>query len=266
MDGFVSVIIPAYLCASTIDQAIESVLVQDVDLEVLVINDCSPDDLDAVMEKYSQNALVHYYKNETPLGAGGSRNRGVSLAKGDFVAFLDADDWWERGKLKKQLALMLSENGPVLTSTAREIATRDGKLTGRVIPVPEFITYRKLLLGNPINCSSVVLRTSVARQFPMEHEDSHEDYITWIRILRKYRTAKAVNEPLLKYRAGSTGKSGGKAKSAAKTYRAYRYAGFSRISSAALFIAYAVCGAAKYARAYIGGLFHKEEKNDSKTD
>ncbi len=247
----VSVIMPAYRCASTIRQAIDSALAQEADLEILVIDDCSPDDLDTVMETYSSDARVRYYKNSSPLGAGGSRNRGVALAKGEYIAFLDADDWWAKDKLKKQLAILKKPDAPVLCATGRELAAPDGTLTGRVIPVREQISYRQLLLQNSINCSSVVLQKKIAQEFPMEHEDGHEDYLTWLRILKKYHYAAAVNEPLLKYRQSASGKSGSKLQSARMTYRTYRYAGFNRAAAGALFCAYALNGAAKYARAYL---------------
>ncbi|MDO5424140.1 MAG: glycosyltransferase family 2 protein [Eubacteriales bacterium] len=243
----VSVIIPAYNCAGTIGRAVRSVLRQQVPLEILVIDDCSDDSLDQVMEEFAAGPVL-FLKNEQSLGASGTRNRGVSLAKGEYVAFLDADDWWEDEKLSKQLK-RIEETGAVLCSTARELVSPDGTPTGRVIPVTETITYRQMLHQNCINCSSVLLKTEVARAFPMEHEDSHEDYITWLRILKKYRTACAVNEPLLKYRLSNSGKSGNKLKSAAMTYRAYRYAGFSVPRSFWYFLCYAVNGVLKYGKA-----------------
>ncbi len=251
MSVLVSVIIPAYRCASTIRQAIDSALAQKVDLEILVINDCSPDDLDSVMEAYRDRKQVRYYKNDSVLGAGRSRNRGVKMAEGKYVAFLDADDWWSDGKLKKQLAILEGEEAPVLCATGRELVTPDGELTGREISVKERISYRQLLLHNSINCSSVVLLREVALEFPMEHDDGHEDYLTWLRILKKYGYARAVNEPLLKYRASAAGKSGNKLTSARMTYRTYRFAGFGRLPAGLLFCAYALNGAAKYARAYL---------------
>lgn len=248
----VSVIMPAYRCEKTIGQAVDSALAQKVPLEVIVLNDQSPDALDAVMERYADDARVRYVRNSENLGAAASRNRGVSLARGRYVAFLDADDWWAEGKLARQLAL-LEQTGAVLCSTGRELVTPDGQLTGRVIGVRERITYRSLLLHNCINCSSVLLRTDVAREFPMQHEDSHEDYIAWLGILKKYGQAAAIDEPLLKYRLSFEGKSGNKLKSARMTYRAYRYAGFGALPAAGLFCAYAVNGVFKYARAYLGG-------------
>lgn len=245
----VSVIMPAYRCAGTIEKAIDSALIQEVPLEILVLNDQSPDELDQVMKRYQDHESVRYIRNEKNLGAAATRNKGVQLARGKYTAFLDSDDWWEAGKLKKQLDLMEREKA-VLCSTGRELITPEGKLTGRVIGVRESITYRALLLHNCINCSSVVMLTEVAREFPMEHEDSHEDYIMWLRILKKYERAVAVNEPLLKYRLTTSGKSGNKLKSARMTYKAYRYAGFGPTAAAFWFCAYACNGVYKYAKAY----------------
>lgn len=161
VEVLVSVIMPAWNCAGTIGKAIDSVLAQDVPLELIVVNDTSPDDLDADRRRMHQVPVSAMWKNEHNLGASGSRNRGVALAKGSYVAFLDADDWWEKGKLKKQMQLLTATQA-VLCSTGRELLTPDGRQTGRVIGVPEEITYRKLLHHNCINCSSVVLRTDVA--------------------------------------------------------------------------------------------------------
>ena len=169
----------------------------------------------------------------------------MKLAQGIYIAFLDADDWWEKGKLKEQLHC-LEETGYVLCSTGRELMRADGNSTGRTIPVKEKITYRELLKHNSINCSSVMLRTDVAREFPMEHDDSHEDYITWLKVLRKYGYAAGVNKPYLKYRLSEGGKSRNKLKSAAMTYNVYRYAGYGRIKSCIFFCSYAVHGIWKY--------------------
>ncbi len=246
----VSVVMPAYHCAGTIQQAIDSVKSQDVDLEIIVINDCSRDGLDEVMKAYEDDPVIFYVKNEKNIGAAASRNRGVAMARAPFVAFLDSDDWWEQDKLKKQLR-KIQETGCVLCSTARELVTADGKQTGQVISVKERITYRDLLMHNSINCSSVLARTEVLREFPMEYEQAHEDYVTWLKILQKYRKVCAVNEPLLKYRMTSTGKSGTKLASAKKTFQVYRYMGFGPIKSALCFCSYALHGVIKYGAAKV---------------
>lgn len=244
-DLLISVVIPVHNCAQYVCQAIDSALAQDVPVEILVIDDGSRDHLDQVMRRYQQEPRVCYLKNETRMGVAKTRNRGVDLAKGNYIAFLDADDYWMEGKLKKQLALM-RETNTVICSTARELMTMDGTLTGHVIPTKTKITYNNLLLHNRINCSSVLIRTEVARQFPMHHDDSHEDYLMWLEVLRKYRVACAVNEPLLKYRISSTGKSGNKLQSAKMTFMVYRYMGFGVFRSVLHFCSYAVHGFIKY--------------------
>lgn len=241
----VSVIIPAYNCAQYISQTLDSALMQEVPLEVIVINDCSKDNLDAVMAPYLQNPRVRYLKNETNQGVAKTRNRGVSEAKGTYIAFLDGDDIWAQGKLKKQLALM-QEKKAVLCSTARELMTPEGELTGCVIPVKTQFSFRELCRGNLINCSSVVMQREVAQAFPMHHDDSHEDYLMWLEVLQKYGHGCAVNEPLLKYRVSSTGKSGSKWHSAKMTYKTYRYMGFTHLQSTLYFISYAFYGLMKY--------------------
>jgi teichuronic acid biosynthesis glycosyltransferase TuaG len=241
----VSVVIPAYNSANRIHLALDSALAQDVPLEIIVIDDCSQDNLDEVMERYLQFPQIRYFKNPENLRVAATRNRGVSLARGAYVAFLDSDDYWEKGKLQKQLAL-LAETGAVMCSTARELMNPDGSLTGHIIPVQTEYTYRDLLRQNPINCSSVVIRTAVAREFPMHHDDAHEDYLMWLEVLEKYGRCCAINEPLLKYRVTSTGESGTKLNSARMTFMTYRYKGFGFFRSMLYFVSYAFHGFRKY--------------------
>lgn len=241
----VSVIMPAYNCTKYIRQALDSALVQDVPMEILVINDRSKDDLDSVMLEYKEYPQIRYLKNEKNLGVAETRNKGVALAKGEYVAFLDADDVWAKDKLKKQLKL-IREKGTVICSTARELMTIDGELTGYIIPVKTEYSYFDLRLQNQINCSSVLIKTEVAKEFPMHHDDSHEDYLMWLEVLKKYRRGCAVNEPLLKYRISDTGKSGNKWNSAKMTFLTYRYMGFGLFRSILYFISYAFNGVKKY--------------------
>lgn len=242
----VSVIIPAYNCEKYISKAIDSVLSQNVPLELIIINDCSSDTTEQIISTYaSKYPIIRYYKNESNLGASGSRNRAVKLAHGKYVAFLDSDDWWESNKLQKQLDL-IQKTASVMCSTARALVTPNGTAMNKVIPVVEKITYQELLKHNCINCSSVLLLRKVALEFPMEHEDSHEDYITWLKILQKYDHACAINEPLLNYRLSASGKSGSKLKSAKMTFKVYRYMGFGIIKSMLCFFSYAMHGVLKY--------------------
>ena len=240
----VSVIIPAYNCSGTIKQAINSVFAQDVNVEIIIVDDCSDDNIAEIIGDYNSD-LITYIRNEVNEGVAFSRNKGASLAKGKYVAFLDADDIWAEEKLKKQIEV-IENTKSVLCATARELIDPDGSSTGRIIPVKETIVYKDLLKQNPINCSSVLIRTDVALEFPMHSDDCHEDYIMWLEVLSKYRTACGINEPLLKYRISNKGKSGNKFKSAKMTYMVYRKIGFGRFKSLWCFCRYAFNGVKKY--------------------
>ena len=243
---------PCYNAGRTLRQALDSALLQagDVPLEIIAVDDVSRDETPEILAEYEQTGLLTRLVNTSSLGAGGSRNRAVKAARGEYVAFLDSDDAWAPGKLKKQLDV-LERTGSVLCCTARELMTPDGTRTGRIIQVGEKITFRQLLSHNSINCSSVVLRREAALRFPMEHEDSHEDYIAWLKILRAFGPAAGIDEPLLLYRLSASGKSGHKLHSAAMTFKAYRYAGLALPQSILCFISYALHGVFKYARSFI---------------
>lgn len=242
----VSVIIPVFSGSHLLSRAVDSALCQQIPMEIIVVNDASKEDVDTVMMSYQDNDTVIYMKNQKNLGAAQSRNLGVAHARGKFIAFLDSDDFWAEGKLRKQLAV-LEETGAVLCATARELIRPDGVSTGRVIPIPETITYRQLLRHNCINCSSVVIRREAALEFPMHHaQDSHEDYIMWLEVLRKYKLARGINEPLLHYTASNQGKSGSKWKSARMTLRVYRHMGFGPVRSMLCFCSYALHGVWKH--------------------
>lgn len=241
----VSVVMPTYNGGKYIRQAVDSVFAQEVPLELFIIEDGSTDNTEEILGPYMERENFHYIKNEKNLGVAGSRNRGIQSAKGEYIAFLDSDDWWEKGKLKKQLERIQS-SGCVLCSTGRELIHPDGSSAGKYIPVRETISYQNLLKHNSINCSSVLVRRDAMVEFPMEHDDSHEDYLSWLKILKKYGNAVGINEPYLKYRLSEGGKSRNKWKSARMTYQVYRYMGFGMVKSTLLFVSYALHGLWKY--------------------
>lgn len=226
----ISVIIPTYNCGCYIEQAIESVLQQSVKAEIIVVDDASSDNTEKKVSKYREKGNVYYIKNEKRQGVSKSRNRGIAMAKGNYIAFLDADDWWDFCKLQRQLDC-ICKNRCILCYTGRELYTENGTAIGKKIPVKEMITYRELLHHNSIACSSVLLRADIAREFPMEHDEVHEDYLTWLRILAKYKKACGINEPLLKTRLTVGGKSRNKWKTVPMTYGVFRCLGMGKLRS-----------------------------------
>lgn len=229
--SLVSVILPAYNAEKYIHDAVNSVFTQEnVSVELILINDASTDRTLQEMQKYAHFSNVTILNNKTNLGVAESRNKGIALAKGRYIAFLDTDDWWSSDKLIKQIQL-LRKKDCVLTYTARELFDDNGSSTGNIISVPEQITYEELLKHNIINCSSVLMLTKVAQEFYMQHDDSHEDYLMWLKVLQKYEIAYGINEPLLKYRLSIGGKSRNKLKSAVMNYRVHRYLGTNPVKS-----------------------------------
>ena len=128
------------------------------------------------------------------------------LRKADMWHFWMQMTGGKREKLAAQLAA-LEMTGDVICSTGRDLMNPDGTFTGKYIPVKSRLDYHELLKHNSINCSSVLILREVALEFPMEHDDSHEDYITWLKVVRKYGHATGINRPYLKYRLSQGGKS-----------------------------------------------------------
>lgn len=103
----VSVLIPTYNYAYCLDETIESVLAQSfADFEIIVIDDCSKDDTDKVMEKYAADKRISYYKNPVNLGLVGNWNKCLSYAKGEYIKFLCADDKFRSDLLEKFVHVM----------------------------------------------------------------------------------------------------------------------------------------------------------------
>lgn len=226
----VSVIMPTYNCAAYIEQAIQSVQKQSVDWELIIVDDASTDETEIAVKPYLIDERIHYYRNERNKGVAYSRNMGVAKAVGEYVAYLDADDWWEKDKLEKQCILMEKKN-TVLCYTGRELYSDKGKNLQKKIYVPKKIDYKKLMYTNVIPCSSVLLKTEVAKEFPMEHDEVHEDYLMWLRITKKYGQVYGINEPLLKSRLALGGKSRDKRKTVTMTYGVYCYMGLNKWNS-----------------------------------
>lgn len=296
----ISTVIPAYNAGTYLIEAVDSVLLQDADEELILIDDHSTDDsvqrlIGHLQETYRISAVqnegneidyavlcalpvlavwqgivsaevqstqlagvddrqdtgkthdvsVRIYRNKTNQGVAETRNVGVRLAQGEYVALLDADDIWMPGKLRRQLQV-LQATGACLCNTARRMIQQDGSDTGHVIHTPECITLAMLQKTNYINCSSVLTRRDVLLRYPMCHDrDAHEDYLTWLMLLREYDRVVGIDEPYLKYRLSAQGKSRNKCKAARMTYRTYRYAGYGMVRALWMMLAYMINGVRK---------------------
>src|SRR5690242_21639427 len=100
----VSIIMPAYRVAAYISRALDSILAQTfTDYEIIVVNDGSPDteELEQVLAPYGERIV---YIKQANAGPSGARNTAIRQARGAWLAFLDADDYWEPNFLARQMA------------------------------------------------------------------------------------------------------------------------------------------------------------------
>lgn len=123
----VSVVIPVFNGAATIARAIDSALVQDFDddFEVIVVNDGSTDNTATVLSSYGDRIRVITQENR---GLAAARNVGIVCARGEFIALLDADDWWEPQRLAKTIEPMRHDDQCVLSFCDGSEVDPDGRL------------------------------------------------------------------------------------------------------------------------------------------
>lgn len=225
----VSVIMPAYNSENYIKSAIDSVLAQTYgNFELILINDCSTDSTLDIMNEYAKkDARITVVSNKVNSGVSFSRNRTIMMSEGEYVAFIDSDDIWAPEKLEKQLELIASNPDAVLVYTASGFIKHDGSKIDFILHVPEKISRKELLKQNIISCSSVLVKRSCIEGVKMPDDRMHEDFATWLKILKSEKYAYGIDEPLLIYRISKNSKSSNKLKAALMTWRVYKHAGLS---------------------------------------
>ena len=198
----VSVVIPARNAASTIARAVDSVLAQDYrPIEVLVIDDASTDATPRIVAAHPAPE-VRLIAADRHRGAGGARNIGIAAARGDIVAFQDADDEWRPGKLRRQVALLLSDPTLVFAACGTRFIRADGHDLGPLFngqhPAPGDQTWRGLLARNTIATPCVVVwrKHLLAETGFDERLIVAEDQDLWIRLAMRGRLGY-IAEPLV---------------------------------------------------------------------
>jgi glycosyltransferase involved in cell wall biosynthesis len=223
----VSVVMPAYNSELFIAVAIESVLCQSpFPMEIIVVDDGSTDKTADIVKSYP-NVICLRQENQGPSKA---RNTGIQRAKGDFVAFLDADDYWLPDKLSRQIGALsrcpdagfsfatywnfrdlgdqlISENpsypGPLRDWLGHQSIDAESSF-GNV--------YELLLRVNPVPTSSVIVRTDAFDRVGGFNESMRnaEDYECWLRLAKCF-PALVLKRPVSRYRVIDTGLSGPRA-------------------------------------------------------
>ena len=214
---------PAYNAEKTIQYSINSVLAQTFgDWELIIINDCSQDLTAQIVENAAKgNPNIHTYTNEKNLGIAASRNLGIQHAKGSWIAFLDSDDLWHKGKLEKQM-LFIKETGAKISYTGTAYINSEGGMSNYILRAKKELTYKELLKRNLMSCSSVIVRRDIIKNIPFPEGGLHEDYAAWMQVLKETGCAYGLDEPLLIYRMAKESVSSGRLRSAKMIYNAYR--------------------------------------------
>lgn len=223
----VSVIIPAFNVASFIGEALESALSQTFkDYEIIVINDGSPDTeaLERVLSAYHENIL---YLKQHNRGAAAARNTGLHVARGEFVAFLDADDLWLPNYLESQMRFLENDKRCDLVYADAMIFGESplaGKTYMETSPSNGEVNFSSLITQKcNVITSGVVARKRLIDEVGCFDEELHRahDFDLWLRLVRHGARVSYQREILLRYRVRSDSLSGDEIQRVERELEAY---------------------------------------------
>ena len=200
----ISVVMPVYNAAKFLDEAIHSILSQTYsNFELIIINDGSTDDSLDIIKSFKDNR-IRLVENEVNLGLIKTLNKGIALAKGNYIARIDSDDVCKPERFELQLECFNENDDIGVVGSIAEIIDGQGKFCG-IFKVPEFHQDIKLglLFGNQIIHPAVMIKRAVLKEFEPDVFDINqlhvEDYALWVQLIKKY-TFHNLQTPLVKYR------------------------------------------------------------------
>ena len=244
----VTVITPAYNAEAYIKETIDSVLAQSLsDWELIVLDDGSKDRTQEIVAGYAQkDPRIHLVVNETNMGVAKTRNRGIDLAQGRYIAFLDSDDIWHPNKLSAQLEKMEAQKAQICYCAYGIIGPQGDKVRADYL-VPEQVSYEDLLKENCMQCSAMLIEAEVVKKLMFNTEYYHEDYILGLDMLSGGYRAVGCTEVLLYWRYAENSRSFNKWNAAKNRWRIYRsYLKLPMAKSVCVFFAYMTAGLRKY--------------------
>ena len=198
----VSIVIPAYNAMRFLPQTVESALTQTWrDFELLVVDDGSSDDTRAWVAQHLDARVRLVRQNHG--GTARARNRGISEARGDYIAFLDADDLWNPTKLEKQVACLEARPDVGLVHTAIRYIDENGSEIGQVLRSEgNGDVWEQVVLHMLVRCGSTpLIRRACFSEVGVFDPglEFAEDWDMWIRIAADFHFA-VLDEPLVAYR------------------------------------------------------------------
>ena len=197
-----SIIIAYYKKKLFFEETINSILKQTYsNFEViLVYDDVDKKELNFVKKTLSRLPRYKIIINKKNIGAGLSRNKAIHFAKGQYIAFCDADDLWHKDKLKIQINYMQKKKINFCHSSYK-IINYYGKIIGNFCVVNK-LNYKSLLKSCDIATSSVVVRRSILKgKNYFSNFKTKEDYSLWLKIIKKEKELLGINSNLVFWRS-----------------------------------------------------------------
>ncbi len=195
----VSIILPYYKKKKFFAESLKSAINQTYpNKEIIVIfddNDLS--ELDFVKNKISKHRNIKLINNNENFGASKSRNIGIALSNGKYIAFLDCDDLWSKNKLKLQIEFMKKKNIS-FSHTNYEIIDKDDCNIGKMI-IKKKLSHKSLLKSCDIGLSTVIVEKNILPKNPFPPLKTKEDYVLWLK-LSKNNEIDGLNKILTKWR------------------------------------------------------------------
>jgi teichuronic acid biosynthesis glycosyltransferase TuaG len=220
----VSVIMPSLNSECYIGEAIESVLSQTFcNFELIIIDGGSEDNTIDIIDKYMlQDDRIFFINNINDGGPAHARQVGIQSSKGDYIAFLDADDYWLPIKLEVQAEFMTSGNVEFSYTRYRSISDNGDNLGCPVI-MRKIYTFKDAMLYRGIGTLTVMLRRDLLSEYVINSRSEFaEDYLWWLLILKDNHVAKLLNIDTARYRNRKNSRSKNKFLHQLSLWRMYR--------------------------------------------
>ena len=219
----VSIVVPVFNAEKYLAKTIKSVLGQTYqNWELILVNDQSKDASTEAAKPFLKDKRIHWVDLAKNSGAAKARNKGIDLANGDFIAFLDADDLWMKSKLADQLKFMLDKDC-AFSFTSYEFADAEGHPNGKKAIVPASLTYKQALKNTTIFTSTVMLSlTKLSKKDIKMPSVPSEDTATWWQILKKIPCAYGLPKVLSYYRRSGGTLSSNKLEAIRRIWNLYR--------------------------------------------
>lgn len=202
VDPLISIVTPVYNASDFIEQTVNSVLFQTYPhWELILIDDASTDGSDRICAEISKtDPRIHFEAQLINKGAAFCRNRATELATGEFIAFLDSDDFWTPDKLEIQVDFMQRTDCDVSFSNYLHVDEEGNPLNRRVVALP-VLSYQKQLRNNYIGNLTGMYRNGRIGKVFSPRLRKRQDWGLWLEaIKRSGKPALGIKRDLAFYR------------------------------------------------------------------